>query len=161
MSDLLVKLYDLRLPGEALAQLDAGGVFIRRPIAPERSLVIDWVKSHFNSRWADEVRLAFAGQPITCFVAQSNNDNNLVGFACYHTTFKGFFGPTGVAEDMRGKGIGTALLLHALHAIRNDGFAYAVIGQASSDKFYQKTVGAIPIPDSTPGAYAGRIPFEP
>jgi GNAT superfamily N-acetyltransferase len=161
ISDLLVKLYDLPAPDHALATADSSGVFIRRPIAPERTLVVDWAEHHFNSRWADEVRMAFGAQPVTCLVAQSRANSKLVGFACYDSTFKGFFGPTGVAENWRGKGIGTALLLRSLHAMREVGYAYAIIGQSSSTEFYEKSVGAAPIPNSSPGAYADRIPSDP
>ena len=77
----------------------------------------------------------------------------MVGFACYEATAKDFFGPTGVNPDYRGKGIGKALLLAALHAMRAEGYAYAIIGSAGPTAFYEKEVGAIAIPDSSPGIY--------
>jgi predicted GNAT family acetyltransferase len=43
-------------------------------------------------------------------------------------TMKGFFGPTGVDEAQRGKGIGEALLIATLKGMREAGHAYGVIG---------------------------------
>jgi len=56
-------------------------------------------------------------------------------------------------EDEQGKGIGKALLLASLHALRNEGYAYAIIGGVGPESFYQKTVGAVLIDGSTPGIY--------
>ena len=48
-------------------------------------------------------------------------------------TAKAFFGPTGVDETYRGKGIGKALLLVCLHDMYAQGYAYGIIGDAGSD----------------------------
>ena len=66
-------------------------------------------------------------------------------------------GPEGVAAPERGGGIGSALLLCALHAQRAQGYAYATIGGVGPAQFYAKAVGAISIPGSTPGVYAGLL----
>ncbi len=55
---------------------------------------------------------------------------------------KGFFGPTGVDESARGKGIGHALLLKTLLDMRDQGYGYAIIGGAGPVDFYQRSVGA-------------------
>jgi hypothetical protein len=38
------------------------------------------------------------------------------------------------------------------------GYVYAIIGHAGPIEFYQKTVGAIIIPDSDPGIYTNLLP---
>jgi GNAT superfamily N-acetyltransferase len=76
-----------------------------------------------------------------------------LGFACYDATCRGFFGPELVHPDRRERGIGRALLIAALHAMRAEGYAYAIIGWASSIEFYQKAVGATVIEGSEPGIY--------
>jgi predicted N-acetyltransferase YhbS len=63
----------------------------------------------------------------------------------------------GVREDMRGRGIGKALLLACLWGLREMGYVYGIIGGVGPVKFYQHTVGAIEIPDSTPGIYEDRL----
>lgn len=157
MSDLLVKLYGLPAVEPAVARAEESGVTIRRPLAPERYAVVNWVAQHYGDRWGSEAAMAFAGHPITCFIAVSDG-GEIVGFACYNATFKGFFGPTGVLENWGGRGIGTSLLLRSLHAMKDDGFAYAIIGGAGPSEFYEQVIGAIPVPDSTPGPYEGMLP---
>jgi GNAT superfamily N-acetyltransferase len=152
MIDMLVRLYDL--PGAELPV--AEGVVIRRPGAYERHLLADWVGRHFSPKWVSEVKVAFARQPVTCFMA--TREREILGFACYETTAKGYFGPTGVAEEARGLGIGKALLFSCLHALRTDGYAYAIIGGVGPREFYEKACGAIEIPGSDPGIYADLLP---
>ena len=79
------------------------------------------------------------------------------GFACYDTTAKAFFGPTGVLERERRQGIGTALLLVTLRAMAAEGYAYGIIGGVGPADFYAKAVGAVPIASSTPGIYANLL----
>ena len=154
MADLLVKLYELPDPG-ADRPLPAG-VMVLRAVAPERAHVFDWVTRAFNERWASECAVAFSGQPVTTWIA--TREGTIVGFACADATAKGFFGPTGVAEAERGKGIGVALLRAALRGMREAGYAYAIIGGVGPVAFYAKHCGAIEIPDSSPGIYRDLLP---
>src|SRR5215471_9196596 len=154
MQDMLVRLYAIPRVDEALAACAQRGVTIRRALAPERRAVVDWVGAHFASSVA-EVETAFAQVPVACFIAL--RDDAILGFACYDVTCRNFFGPEGVATHERGRGIGRALLLAALHAQRARGYAYAIIGGVGPAPFYEKVVGAIPIPGSTPGIYAGLL----
>lgn len=155
MSDLLVKLYNLPPIEAVLEKQAAQGITIRRALSPEKSLVCNWVAQIFEEWWASECEVAFSHQPISCFVAHENK--KLIGFACYDTTSKGFFGPTGVDEAGRGRGVGTALLLASLHALWHEGYAYAFVGDAGPVDFYARTVGAVEIPDTSPGIYKGLL----
>lgn len=149
MPDLLVNL--LKLPA-----LEADPGFILRRAQPfELSTVRRFVAENFSPGWADEVSVGFARQPISVYVATI--DQRLAGFAAYECTRRGFFGPTGVVSSARGKGIGKALLLVSLEALREMGYVYAIIGAAGPVRFYQKTVGAIIIPDSEPGIYTDPL----
>lgn len=149
MGDLLVPLY--KLEEFAPPEIDPS-IHIQRPLGADKHVVVDWVKEHFSERWASETEIAFSGQPIRCFIAL-DSEKRLVGFACYDVAWKGFFGPTGVAPDLQGRGIGTTLLRRSLEAMKEAGYAYAIIGGSGVDPYYEKTVGAIPIPDSAPGPY--------
>lgn len=151
MADLLVRLYDLPPLAPAVDALAAAGVVVRRPAASERTVVVDWMRAQGSPGWADECAAAFARQPIACFMAVEGAA--LCGVACYDAACRNFFGPEVVAPDRRGRGIGRALLLSALHAMRADGYAYAIIGWASSVDFYQRAVGAVVIEGSSPGIY--------
>jgi len=151
MPDMLVKLY--ALPEKV--NLEINGVTIRRALAPEKQTVLKWVEENFSRHWTGECDVAFSRQPVSCFIAVE--EKKIVGFACYEATCKNFFGPTGVLEDMRGRGVGKVLLLKALFAMRELGYAYAIIGGVGPAEFYEKTVGAKLIEDSTPGVYKGLL----
>lgn len=149
MQDMLVRLYDL--PAYNTGCFERDGVKIKRAIGPELEVVSRWVGDHFSKVWESECRVAFSHSPISCFVAYEAQ--KIVGFACYNTTAKNFFGPTGVLDQQRGKGIGKALLLEALYALKYDGYAYAIIGGVGPADFYRSAVDAELINKSSPGIY--------
>ena len=151
MHDMLVKLYALPSLEQALAAVAVHGIAIRRAIAPEAPGVLAWVRANFASS-ETEVATALQHVPARCFIALSGP--NVAGFACHDVTARNFFGPEGVDASMRGRGIGRALLLSALHAQRAAGYAYAIIGGVGPAAFYERCVGATSIEGSTPGIYA-------
>ncbi|CAN7597030.1 GNAT family N-acetyltransferase [Rhizobium sp. LjRoot98] len=154
MPDLLVNLHSQKF--KALAGLPpVAGVAIRAALAPEMALVVDWVRENFSDNWASEVTVAFSRRPAACLIAVS--EGQLIGFACHDIVARGFFGPTGVHPDARGRGVGVALLAAALSALKANGYAYAVIGDAGPVDFYARTVGATPIPAEDKGVYEGML----
>ncbi len=157
MTDLLVKLYELPEVTPLIRSLAEKGIIIRPAMAYEKYPVVDWVRRSFGEGWAGECAVAFSNHPVSCFIA--TEAGNIIGFACHDSTCRNFFGPTGVADEKRGLGIGKALLLTCFHAMAAHGYAYAIIGSAGPTEFYVRTVGAIPIPGSTPGIY--RDPLKP
>ena len=151
MPDLLVNL--LRLP--ALEDTSTQGFIVRHAQPWDLTPVRKFVTENFSAKWADELSVGFARQPVSVYIATI--DRELAGFAAYECTRRGFFGPTGVIDSARGKGIGKALLLASLWLLREMGYVYAIIGAAGPVRFYQKTVGAIIIPDSEPGIYTDLL----
>jgi GNAT superfamily N-acetyltransferase len=151
MADMLVKLYELPELRPKLRKTEKRGVVIRRPNPWERAVLVDWVRNHFEHAWAAECETAFTSNPPSCFIAVEKDA--LVGFACHDCTRRNFFGPTGVAEKARGKGVGVSLLLACLHAMQNNGYAYAIIGGVGPAEYYSKAVGATLIEGSSPGIY--------
>src|SRR5215470_1052590 len=116
MADLLVNL--LRLP--AFDNDEEQGFLVRRAQPFEITPIRRFVETNFTRGWADEISVGFARQPISVFVATI--DRELAGFAAYECTRRGFFGPTGVIPAARAQGIGKALLLASLHALRELGY---------------------------------------
>ena len=156
--DLLVNLYSRNMDTLRVraAAVDA---IIRVALPPEQHIIKDWVRTHFSEYWVSEVTAAMAHQPPGCLIATI--DGQLVGFACYDATARGFFGPTGVSDDQRGKGLGLALFYHTLASMKAQGYAYAVIGSAGPVDFYVKAAGAMPIPSDKEDIYQGLLRLKP
>lgn len=116
-----------------------------RALSPNSDKIIEFIKENFNDGWASEVKAALYKNNPTCFIAIDNAE--IIGFACYDATAKGFFGPTGVKESYRGNGVGKTLFMETLKAMKNDGYGYSIIGWANDRavKFYQKNANAMPL----------------
>ncbi len=155
MPDLLVKLYEIPDVKPRIDKLQTEGINVRKAMAYEKRQVVKWVEDNFGQGWASECDIAFSRNPVSCFIATENR--SIIGFACYDSTAKNFFGPIGVSDQDRNRGIGEALLLAALDAMSQIGYAYAIIGGVGSAEFYVTTVGAIEIPGSSPGIFRDRL----
>jgi GNAT superfamily N-acetyltransferase len=151
MPDMLVHLLTLPDDSALLSCLRGQGVEIFAPLAPDRTAVTAWVRQNAGQYAADEVDVCFARQPVSCYIAARGRQ--MLGYACYDAIAPNFFGPTMVHERARGAGIGRALLLKCLWAMRRQGYVYGIIGGVGPAGFYEKCVGAALIPDSTPGVY--------
>ncbi len=151
MPDLLVNLLKVPPLEPLVHELGTQGVNIRRAQPFELTPVREFIEKNFSVAWADEISVGFAHQPVTVFMA--TREGRVIGFAGYECTRRSFFGPTGVAESERGRGIGKALLIASLWGLRELGYVYGIIGGAGPVEFYQEAVGAIVIPDSEPGIY--------
>lgn len=155
MPDLLVNLLKLPRLEPAVKALSDEGISIRPAQPFEITPVRNFIEQHFSVGWADEVSVGFSNKPVSVYIATL--DSKVIGFAAHECTRKNFFGPAGVAPDMQGRGIGTALLLASLLALRESGYVYGIIGGAGPIGFYQKTVGATLIVDSESGIYTDLL----
>jgi len=153
--DMLVRLYDLPALEPLLTEVRQQGLLIRRADPWERTPLLAFVRAQFSQAWADEISAGLSRQPFSVFVAEDHGE--LVGFAAYHCTRLNYFGPEGVREDYRGRGLGRALLLCCLGAMGEEGYGYAVIGAAGPQEFYHRACGATPIEGSCPGVYGSLL----
>ena len=155
MPDMLVKLYELPPVEPLIASARRQRIVVRRARPFEITPVRAFVEKHFAVTWADEITVGFANKPVSVFIA--HREDEVLGFGAYECTRRGFFGPTGVLESERGRGIGKVLLLACLHGLAEMGYAYGIIGGAGPTGFYARTVGAVEIPGSVPGVYADLL----
>jgi GNAT superfamily N-acetyltransferase len=168
MVDMLVKLYNLPVLDPILDGLKEQRIEIRRAGLAQKKEIVQWVHLNFPGAWENETEAAMENRPVTCFIAVEKPEVEekpedpymqspelLVGFACYDIAALGMFGPTGVREDYRGRGIGKGLLVATLKAMLDQGYAYAQIGWVGPSDFYARAVGATTIEESAPG------PFKP
>lgn len=156
MVDMLVRLYDLPQGGSLRSSLAEQGITVRLCRPFEMHAAEEWIARTFSTRWVSEFQVAMAHQPCGCVIA--TKERNVVGFACYDATARGFIGPMGVDPGLRQGGVGKALLVTALEQMRALGYAYAVIGGTGPQEFYARTVGATVIEGSDPGFYADILP---
>jgi hypothetical protein len=150
MPDMLVKLYEIPDDWGFIAQQEQLGITIRKPLASEKYIILEWVRMEFGEAWAAETERSLSNQPISCFIAvrRTEQGHEMIGFACYEAAALDMFGPTGVLESCRRKGTGRALLLACLLEMKLKGYAYAIIGWVGPAEFYSNAVGAVIIPDS-------------
>ena len=152
MKDMLVRLMELPDVSSLENKLsEKEKIVFRRAIPPEKHLVTEWIMEQFGAYWKSEAEVAFTRQPVSCWIAQ--RENTILGFACYESTARNFFGPTGTIETERGKGIGKVLLIKALESLREMGYVYAIIGGVGPAEFYEKAVGAKSIDGSDISIY--------
>ena len=159
MTDMLIKLYEIEDDWRFLAEQEKLGITIRKPIGPEKHIIVGWVSAQFGASWASETEVAISNKPRSCFVAVKQA--SIIGFACYDATGLGFFGPIGVEKSHRQRGTGKALMTACLLDMKLKGYGCAVVGAVESTRYYQKIVGAWEIPDSSTGIYKTRLKGMP
>jgi GNAT superfamily N-acetyltransferase len=115
-----------------------------RPTHVDADRVLSFVEREFGRIWRFEAAKAFEREVPPAFIAEEGGE--VVGFAVHDVNNRGlgFFGPTGVARSMRGKGVGCRLLLASLADLRRLGYARAVIPWTDALEFYRKCCGAKP-----------------
>ena len=160
MADMLVKLYNIPNSHDIEKKLLKNGIRVKKALAPDRSKIIAFSRICAKDDYSDEVRAAFANNPVTCYIA--TREKEIIGFACYEATARNFFGPMAVLESERKKGVGKVLLLKALESMRELGYAYAIIGWPANSavSFYKKCAGAIMIDEKSSGVYKRMIEID-
>lgn len=115
----------------------------------ERALA--WIDEEFGGSWSSE---AFAGSTLVA----RDDTGAPIGFATYDAKMQfrwlrglarqpgvGIFGPIGVAQSHREKGVGTELLLTALGKLRERGYSKALVAAVGEQKtidWYRRVAGA-------------------
>lgn len=155
--DMIVGLYNM--PNLEIT----GDVKISKAFVSDLDQIFQFVDNELPEKqgWKKEIQYSIMQSPIKLVLA--TKDGELLGFDCYDSSAKGFFGPIGVKASERHKGIGTALLVRTLEYMKSDGYAYAIIGWVDeAEGFYTKTVGAKRIDWATPdkSVYSNKIKLK-
>jgi mycothiol synthase len=103
-----------------------------------RERVFSFIEKEFGRIWRFEA--SNAGDNL--FYVEV--DGNIAGFAAHDANNRGlgFFGPTGVARQHRGRGLGAILLRTSLADLRRLGYERAIIPWTDALDFYRKACGA-------------------
>lgn len=116
----------------------------RRAEAAESERVLEFIAREFGRIWRFEAGRAFQRALPTLFITEAGGE--ITGFAAHDANNRGqgFFGPTGVAVAMRGRGLGSQLTLASLADLHRMGHDRAVIPWTDALDFYRKCCGATP-----------------
>jgi ribosomal protein S18 acetylase RimI-like enzyme len=145
MADIICPLYDLVDHRPLIERLNSEDICIRPARPWERTQVAEFIVRRFGQSWVDEAMLGFGNSPVSIVIALQ--EKKILGFAAYEVTSPGFFGPTGVDKQYRGRGIGKALLLESLAGLRSLGYVYGFIGAPGPKDFYLKATKSLVLPD--------------
>jgi GNAT superfamily N-acetyltransferase len=140
---MLIRLTNLPMPRDVFECRPGQMIETRRAMTYEQGHIIAWIKKTFSPLWADECKAAFGKHPVGCMIAVA--DDCLVGFCGVDCTLRGFAGPIGVDSSWQRLGIGRALLVMALHAMKAMGYGYCIMGNVSAASFFEKVAGAVSI----------------
>lgn len=92
--------------------------------------------------WQNELEMAYKSQPIAIYIAKLKGE--IKAFSAYdgNNVGTGWFGPMGTHPDLRGKGIGKALLYLCLTDIKKQGLKKATIPWVAPISFYSNLANA-------------------
>jgi GNAT superfamily N-acetyltransferase len=116
---------------------ESGGQEILPVLTRDRERVLAFIDKNFGQIWRFE-----ASKGKTIFYVEV--DGEIAGFSTHDANNRGlgWFGPTGVAQSHRGRGLGRALLLASLADLRRLGYHRVVIPWTDAIEFYRKTCEA-------------------
>jgi len=114
------------------------GVGVNRVTPETRDRILTFIENEFGRIWRFEA--SNAGDNL--FYVEVEGE--IAGFAAHDANNRGlgFFGPTGVARQHRGRGLGAALLRASLADLRRLGYERAIIPWTDALDFYRKACGA-------------------
>jgi len=110
---------------EKEASLAAKGYAFTNASQDRRREVVEWVHSNFGPLYSHEVSETFRHDMPSVWLALKGDE--IVGFSAYRTSELDWFGPIGVAEEERRKGLGSVLLFKSLLSMREEGRRIALI----------------------------------
>lgn len=124
---------------------------VRKANSSDLRKLVSFVSKEFGERWLHSIEYGFRTYKENVPIYIAEQEEVIVGFACYDVVRgkKGLFGPMGTAKQNRVKGVGKQLLHCSLHSMKQEGYEYAIIGQAGPIEFYERCCNArlIPIMD--------------
>jgi GNAT superfamily N-acetyltransferase len=106
----------------------------------EQIEVLDWIEAHFYPLWRSESAYALNRPAPSVFISRDKT-GELLGFATINGVAPGRFGPMGVSDDQRRRGIGTILLFDAFQALKDQRFTKATVHWTGQLYFYTQVPG--------------------
>jgi len=114
-------------------------IVFRKPSFAEKSKVQEWIEGRFGKFWTYEVGEAFRAPTPKVWVAEKGDE--ILGFSAYSALERYWFGPIGVSDQIKHKGLGTVLLFKTLDSMREEGCSTACIPWTGHLFFYTQVPG--------------------
>jgi GNAT superfamily N-acetyltransferase len=116
------------------------GIKTKLASGADKDELVGWIGAHFSPFWKNETNFALMkSKPIVAFARGQNE--KILGFATCNGVAPGRFGPAGVDEKGRGKGIGTVLLFDTFAAMKNAGQKKATVHWTDHLFYYSQVPG--------------------
>ena len=98
-----------------------------------------FISKYFSTSWALEVEFGLINIPAAHCTVLKNIAGDIVGFAAVHAVNRNWFGPMGIKDELRGRGLGKLILLHAMRQATENGINSLILsGVNDKAQFYRK-----------------------
>lgn len=120
----------------------------------EQKPIVEFVRSEFSTRWTNDTIARFQARDAGDVIVLKDRETPVAFCHTWHFRSKllgpsvfwlrngcdtfGGIGPVGVAERMRGKGLGRRIVLEALNYLSSIGVTEVVVDWTSIGEFYEK-----------------------
>ena len=142
--DYVIDLQAFRVP-ERVVRLDeglvGGGTTIRLAEPGERERVRDFVMERSGFNWSFETARAIGPRGSGVWIAEE--DGEIIAFSVFGSLEDHWFGPIGVSEEKRKRGLGSALLFRTLQSMKDLGITRAIIPWTGHLYFYSQVPGVV------------------
>ena len=115
----------------------------QRGVPSDLAWLPEAVARRFSDSWASEVDIALRMDRASVWYLGARTD--LLGFAVNSLWARNAFGPMGVAESQRGRGLGAALLVRALRDLRVRGVERCVVAWIGPKEFYDRYMHTVSV----------------
>lgn len=149
--DMICPLFEIPDYSDLVKKLESEGIRLTRPKPWKHTAFMESMVKNFGQGWADEADRGFKNDPVSIIIAMDGDE--IIGFAAYEATARCYFGPTGVLESYRGRGIGKALFFKAMEGLRDMGYVYGIIGSPGPVDFYSKAMKGLLLPNDWKNIY--------
>ncbi len=99
-----------------------------------------FIKQEFSYSWALESVSSFSNCNSFCSVLKDSGSNEFLGFAAVNTANPNWFGPMGVRKDLRSKGFGKLLVLHAFYNAQKLGTSSLILPWVNEKEVFYKKI---------------------
>ena len=137
---LQVKPVECDRNGELFTQLQADhdSVKLFNFTVPDAKLE-EFITKYFSCSWAAEVKFGLTNiHQAHCSVLKDAN-GEIIGFAAVHAVNRNWFGPMGILPELRNRGLGKLILLHAMRQATTNRIDSLILSWVNDKAdFYQK-----------------------